>query len=68
MIRGLIRDHQGVWVTSFSKNIGCCYAVLAELWGALEGLQLAWGLSLETMILEMDNTKAIEVIQANENE
>lgn len=26
----LIRDHSVVWVAGFSKNIGCCYVVLAK--------------------------------------
>lgn len=38
---GLIRGEDGNWLCGFSKNLGLCNAYVAELWGVLEGLQLA---------------------------
>lgn len=38
---GLIRDEDGVYLRSFSRKIGKYYVLQAELWGALDGLQLA---------------------------
>lgn len=35
----------------------------AELWGALEDLQVTWNLGLKQVVLEMDNVAAIQFIQ-----
>ncbi|MFQ6670886.1 hypothetical protein Gotur_035609 [Gossypium turneri] len=61
---GLICDQHGNWIASFSKNIGRCSVLNAKLWGALEGLQLAWNLGLKRVAFEMDSTVAIHLIQA----
>ncbi|KAH1073126.1 hypothetical protein J1N35_025454 [Gossypium stocksii] len=62
---GLIRNQHRMWIVGFSRNIGYYSFLYAELWGALEGLQLAWGLGLKRVILKMDSTEVIQVIQAN---
>ena len=38
---GIIRDHQGNWCGGFAKFVGTGSALIAELWGVLEGLKLA---------------------------
>ncbi|KAH1065174.1 hypothetical protein J1N35_030161 [Gossypium stocksii] len=63
---GLICGKHERYIAGFSKNIGCCSVITTKLWGALEGLQLASNLGLERVILEMDSTKAIQVIQTTE--
>ncbi|KAH1046621.1 hypothetical protein J1N35_037405 [Gossypium stocksii] len=46
-----------------ARNGEIWHQIWLELW-----VQLAWGLGLERVIVEMDSTEAVEVIQANENE
>ncbi|MFQ6641377.1 hypothetical protein Gotur_014791 [Gossypium turneri] len=38
---GLFRDHQGKWVTDYSRNIGVCSVLNAELWPIMDGLDIA---------------------------
>ncbi|PNX94416.1 hypothetical protein L195_g017591 [Trifolium pratense] len=38
---GVLKDHRGVWIGGFAKNIGTSNVFFAELWGAYEGLCLA---------------------------
>ena len=38
---GLIRDHNGSWITSFTKSIGFTHPMAVELLGLKEGLVLA---------------------------
>ena len=39
---GLIRDDSGAFLDGFSMNLGSCLITIAEVWGALYGLELAW--------------------------
>jgi ribonuclease HI len=41
---GLIRGSSGEWLGGFAKGLGDCSIEAAELWGAWEGLKLAWNL------------------------
>lgn len=43
---GLIRNSRGEWVVGFTKNLGSCDAFVAEVWGVLEGLNLAWNVGV----------------------
>lgn len=38
---GLLRDYNGVWIGGFAKHLGVCSTYVAELWGVLEGLNMA---------------------------
>ncbi|MBA0763079.1 hypothetical protein Gotri_012596 [Gossypium trilobum] len=37
---GFVRDHNGRWIVGFSKYLGNCTVMEAELWGILEGLNI----------------------------
>lgn len=65
---GLICYRYGIWIAEFSKNIGCCSIINAEMWGVLDGLHLAWNLGIEKLVLEMDSIEAIQLIQTNSTE
>ncbi|MCI77091.1 Heat shock 70 kDa protein, partial [Trifolium medium] len=41
---GIIRDSMGVWIGDYAKGLGSCSVEVAEIWGAWEGLKLAWEL------------------------
>ncbi|KAE8664333.1 hypothetical protein F3Y22_tig00112800pilonHSYRG00027 [Hibiscus syriacus] len=38
---GLIRNNNGEWIVGYSRNIGHCSGLQAELWALLDGLHLA---------------------------
>ncbi|MBA0721805.1 hypothetical protein Golax_009309 [Gossypium laxum] len=38
---GLFRDHQGKWVTDYSRNMGVCSVLNVELWAIIDGLDIA---------------------------
>lgn len=44
------------------RNIGHDFALVAELWGALMGLQLAWDMGITHLILEVDNKNVVDII------
>ncbi|KAE8694956.1 DNA helicase INO80-like [Hibiscus syriacus] len=56
---GLIRNYSSNWVTGFSKSIGFCSVLYAELWGIYIGLQLAWEWNIRKLIVETDSKEAI---------
>lgn len=48
---GVFRDDNGVWLGGFSKFVGYCSVVVAELWGILEGLKMAIDKGFKKVIL-----------------
>ncbi|XP_061350360.1 uncharacterized protein LOC133295534 [Gastrolobium bilobum] len=59
---GLIRDEYGNWVSGFVYNIGSCDPLTAEFWGILKGLQFAWEMKVQNLIVESDSLQAIQAI------
>lgn len=53
---GLLRDYLGCWLGGFSKNIGACNVLIAEMCGVLEGLKFALGKGYKKVELQKDNT------------
>jgi hypothetical protein len=41
----------GDWLGGFAKGLGGCSIEVAELWGAWEGLKLAWNLGFKRVEL-----------------
>ncbi|XP_016675124.1 uncharacterized protein [Gossypium hirsutum] len=62
IVGGLICDQVGVWIASFTRNLQSCLVLMAELWGILDGLQIAWSFGLKKMVLETDSKEAIQAI------
>ena len=62
---GLFCNSSVHFIRAFSANIGCCPVVVAELWGALYSLELAWSLEYHHDILELDSSSAILLLQKN---
>ncbi|PKI65945.1 hypothetical protein CRG98_013665 [Punica granatum] len=52
---GLICDSNGNWMGGFMLNIGIASSMAAELWGARDGLELAWDMDYPRLILEIDS-------------
>ena len=61
---GVMRDAAGHFIRAFSANIGHCPVVVAELWGAMHALELAWALDFHQIILEMDSSSAISLLHS----
>ncbi|KAE8715796.1 hypothetical protein F3Y22_tig00110160pilonHSYRG00564 [Hibiscus syriacus] len=60
---GIIRDDDGKWIVDYGKSISSCSVLDAELWRILEGLKLAWDLQPRAVIVKMDNSEAIAVLE-----
>lgn len=61
---GLIRDHNGSWIASFTKSIGFIHPMVAELWGLREGLVLAKNLNIGNLQIEIDAKAMTDVISS----
>ncbi|XP_031402735.1 uncharacterized protein LOC116212324 [Punica granatum] len=59
---GVLRKEDGVWTASFARNVGIATAVVAELWGVLSGLELAWELGYRLVLLEVDSLLVTRLI------
>ncbi|KAK8575719.1 hypothetical protein V6N12_063385 [Hibiscus sabdariffa] len=61
-VGGVYRDSDGAWLHGFSRNIGRCSVVLAELWAILEALRRAWEKGYRFVVLESDCADAVRMI------
>jgi hypothetical protein len=59
---GLIRGNGGAWLGGFAKGLGECRVMVAELWGAFEGLKLAWERGYKKVELQLDAQNVVKVI------
>ncbi|CAN1726177.1 Putative ribonuclease H protein At1g65750 [Linum perenne] len=59
---GLLRDRAGQCLFAFTSNLGSCSITRAEIRGAIQGLQLAWGKGFKKVILRMDSQAAISIL------
>ncbi|KAL4311419.1 hypothetical protein GQ457_01G030350 [Hibiscus cannabinus] len=54
-VGGVFPDDNDEWCFGFSRSLGRCSVLMAELWAVLEGLRHAWSLSYRKVELETDN-------------
>jgi ribonuclease HI len=59
---GIIRDHQGNWCGGFAKFVGTGSALIAELWGVLEGLKLAGRKGYRKVEVNIDSISVVKMI------
>ncbi|KAK2459136.1 TMV resistance protein N [Trifolium repens] len=59
---GLIRGRSGEWLGGFAKGLGNCNTEVAELWGAWEGLNLAWNLGYRKVDLRLDAMSVVKTL------
>ncbi|KAF7838312.1 putative ribonuclease H-like domain-containing protein [Senna tora] len=64
---GVIRNHNGCWVTGFANNLGNGSNFQAEVWGVLLGLLVAWEKGLQKVIFETDSMMTINVVDKEED-
>ncbi|KAK8478191.1 hypothetical protein V6N11_020183 [Hibiscus sabdariffa] len=58
-IGGICRSDSGEWIFGFSRRIGCCSILNAELWVIFYGLQYVWRRGYCRVIIESDCREAI---------
>lgn len=57
-----MQDHFGAFVAAYSKHLGVCSVVQAELWGILLGVRLLRERSIPQVVIELDSTTCIGMI------
>ncbi|KAF7803026.1 putative reverse transcriptase [Senna tora] len=65
---GVARDHNGRYVGAFTRNLGACSSLHAELWGVQSGLDMALQFGLEKVVIKMDSLVACELIKSPPND
>lgn len=51
---GLLRDHEGRFITSYFSNLGAATSVAAKLWGVVLGLRIARSLNIRAIQVKSD--------------
>jgi ribonuclease HI len=59
---GLFRNSDGHWIKGYSKKIGSCDALHAEMWGVYLELEMAWRDHIPQLIVESDSKLLIDMI------
>jgi len=62
---GLIIGEAGEWLCSFSKFLGKCSAYVAEMWGVLESLRLAWRYGFSKVEVHVDSKVVVKNLTSN---
>ena len=60
---GLIRNALGECLAGFAANLGSCPITVAEIWGDFYALEMGWNKGFRAIILELDSSSAIKLIQ-----
>ncbi|KAK8596929.1 hypothetical protein V6N12_065407 [Hibiscus sabdariffa] len=56
---GIVRNSNGVWLDGFTKFIGKCSFLEAELWVVCQGLKCAMDMNVQKVIMESDSREVI---------
>ena len=51
---GLVRDGAGGWLKGFAYHLDICSVLCAELWGILNGIDMAWWVDYRKNLVEVD--------------
>ncbi|CAI0401398.1 unnamed protein product [Linum tenue] len=62
-IGGVIRDHLGRCLAAFTGNLGACTITLAEIKGVTEGLRIAWDQGYRKVMVGLDSTAALQLLE-----
>lgn len=63
---GIIRDHNGDFITAFSINIGIATNNKAEIWAFQQGVKIAVDLEITHLIIQTDSTFLISCLRRQE--
>ncbi|KAL4354570.1 hypothetical protein GQ457_06G001090 [Hibiscus cannabinus] len=59
---GVLRGGTGEWLFGFSRSLGSCSIIVAELWAVFDLLLHAWRLGFCKVELETDNSLVAEIL------
>ncbi|KAK8554229.1 hypothetical protein V6N12_031198 [Hibiscus sabdariffa] len=62
-IGGLLRDDCGDWVVGFTRPVGRCSVLVAELWTLHDMLHCAWNRGFRKVLIESDCLEVIRILQ-----
>ena len=62
---GLFRDSDGRWIKGYTRKIGVCDALHAEMWDMYLGLEMAWREHIPQLIVESDSKILIDLVTEN---
>ncbi|KAK8556676.1 hypothetical protein V6N12_003073 [Hibiscus sabdariffa] len=65
-VSGVFRTDDGSWIYGFNKSIGIMQPLQAELWGIFVGLQIAWDIGFERLLIQSDSKEAIKLLNDND--
>lgn len=63
----IIQDASGDWLGGFSKYLSNYSAFMAELWGVLEGMNLAKSLGLRKVEVNIDSTLVVSALKSRKS-
>ncbi|KAE8713526.1 hypothetical protein F3Y22_tig00110206pilonHSYRG00050 [Hibiscus syriacus] len=61
VVGGILRNSKGEWVFGFTRSIGRCSILIAELWGVHDLLLHTWRLGIRHIELETDNLEVMKI-------
>ncbi|KAK8596999.1 hypothetical protein V6N12_065476 [Hibiscus sabdariffa] len=61
-IGGLIMDEHGVWIVGFTRAVGRCSVLIAELWSLHDMLARAWSFGFRRLVVETDSLEEAETL------
>ncbi|CAL0323472.1 unnamed protein product [Lupinus luteus] len=59
---GAVRDHLEAFIFAFTKQLGHCSAIQAELWGILIGMRLFAQRGFRQICIEIDSKSSVQLI------
>ena len=60
---GVVRNHEGQFISMYAGNPGSCSIMHADLWGIVLGMQLACCLGIARIVVESDSLSVVHFIQ-----
>ena len=60
---GLARDSTGQFLGGFAAFLWWCPIAIAELWGVVHALEMAWSMECSNVIMEVDSSYTLQLIQ-----
>ncbi|KAK4276187.1 hypothetical protein QN277_019161 [Acacia crassicarpa] len=61
---GLIWECRGKWICGYSRKLGSCSAMRAEVWAVLTGLELAIKYNCNRVVVESDSVVVVSILKA----
>ncbi|KAL4283772.1 hypothetical protein GQ457_16G009340 [Hibiscus cannabinus] len=65
---GVLRDDSGQWLLGFSRSLGCCSVLFAELWGVHDVLKHAWSMGCRKVIIETDSADVADLFSSRQED